>query len=54
MRRQAAIDKQVVFDLLWNEADGSPYFDKGQALFPQVKHTLEADMEILTDPLTCP
>jgi hypothetical protein len=54
MPRQVVIDKQVVFDFLWNEADGSPHFDKGQALFPQVEHTLEADMEILCDPLTCP
>ncbi len=28
------IDEQVVFDFLWNEADGSPHFDEGQALFP--------------------
>jgi hypothetical protein len=54
MRRQAGLDKQVVFDFLWNETDGSPHFDKGHALFPQVKNTLEADMEILSDPLTRP
>jgi hypothetical protein len=54
MPRQVVIDRQVIFDFLWNEADGSPHFDEGQALFPQVEHTLEADMEILCDPLTRP
>jgi hypothetical protein len=51
---QAATTHEIVFDFLRDETDGSAQLDIGQSLLPQVKNSLEADMEILGDLLGCP
>ena len=49
MRRQAAIGHEIIFDLLWDEADGPAQLDIGQAFLPQIEDGFETDMEILGD-----